>query len=170
VGGGRAEAAVSDRSEEAHEVYAEMVALRARIEAGELPWSALADYFTDDAVYIDSAWGRFEGRDTIMRFMDDSMAGLADWVFPEEWTMVDGDRVVSMWWNELPGARADGSKYRVPGVSILRYAGDRKFDYEFDIFNMAHIMEVLKESGWTPTGPMQPAPEQPVRDITPPLR
>jgi ketosteroid isomerase-like protein len=159
-----------DQADEARATYAEMVALRARIEAGELPWSALADYFTEDAVYIDSAWGRYEGHAEIAKFMDDSMAGLADWRFPEEWTTVDGNRVVSMWWNELPGRRADGSAYRVPGVSILRYAGDGKFDYEYDIFNMVQVLEVLRESGWQPTGPMNAPPEQPVRDVTPPAR
>ncbi|MFL6239972.1 MAG: nuclear transport factor 2 family protein [Actinomycetes bacterium] len=148
--------------------YREMVALRSRIEAGELPWSALADYFTDDAVYIDSAWGRYDGKAAITKFMDDSMAGLSDWRFPEEWAMADGDRVVSMWWNELPGQRADGSPYRVAGVSILRYAGDGKFDYEYDIFNMVQVLDVITESGWQPTGPMNPPPQHPNRDATPP--
>lgn len=150
--------------------YREMVALRARIETGELPWSALGDYFTDNAVYIDSAWGRYEGKAAIVKFMDDSMAGLADWTFPEEWTMADGDRVVSMWWNQLPGQRADGSPYRVAGLSILRYAGDGKFDYEYDVFNMVQVLEVIAESGWQPTGRMNPPPQQPNRDATPPPR
>jgi ketosteroid isomerase-like protein len=161
---------MADRTAEARATYDEMVALRARIEAGELPWSALGDYFTDNAVYIDSAWGRYEGKDAIAEFMDASMAGLGDWTFPEEWTMADGDRVVSMWWNELPGTRADGSKYRVPGMSILRYAGDGKFDYEYDIFNMVQVLEVISESGWQPTGDMNPPPQQPNRDVSFPAR
>ena len=85
-----------------------MVATRDRIERGELPWSALASYFTENAVYIDSAWGRFEGLPAIKQFMVDSMMGLDDWRFPEEWTMADGDRVVSMWWNQLPGTEQMG--------------------------------------------------------------
>jgi hypothetical protein len=52
-----------------------MVATRDRIEGGELPWSALTAYFTDDAVYIDSAWGRFEGLPAIEQFMVESMMG-----------------------------------------------------------------------------------------------
>lgn len=147
-----------------------MVALRGRIEQGELAWSALADYFTEDAVYIDSAWGRFEGRKAIGRFMDDSMVGLDDWRFPEEWTTAEGDRVVSMWWNQLPGARPDGSPYRVAGVSVLRYAGDGKFDYEYDIFNMQQVIEVIAESGWKPTAPMNAPPNRPDRNATPPVR
>ena len=161
---------MADRTAEARETYAEMVALRSRIEAGELSWSALADYFTDDAVYIDSAWGRYEGRAAITKFMDESMAGLDDWRFPEEWTMADGDRVVSMWWNELPGTRADGTPYRVAGLSILRYAGNKKFDYEYDVFNMVQVLDVIAESGWQPTGPMNTPPAKPNRDTSFPTR
>lgn len=90
-----------DRTQEALATYKQMVAIRGRIEAGELAWSALGDYFTEDAVYIDSAWGRFAGQPAIKRFIEDSMVGLDDWRFPEEWTMADGDPVVSMWWNQL---------------------------------------------------------------------
>ena len=107
----------TDLAHEALKTFEEMIALRKRIVAGEAPWSALADYFTEDAVYIDSAWGRYEGRDAILTFMDASMAGLNDWVFPEHWTMADGDRVVSYWSNILPGKRPDGSAYEVPGIS-----------------------------------------------------
>jgi len=161
---------VIDLTEEALATYREMVAVRDRIEQGELPWSALADYFTENAVYIDSAWGRFEGRPAIEQFMSDSMAGLDDWRFPEEWTMADGDRVVSMWWNQLPSRRPDGSAYRVAGISILRYVGNGRFDYEYDVFNMKQILEVIAESGWTPTGPMNAPPDPPNRDSTPPPR
>jgi len=75
---------VTDRTEAALATYRQMVATRDRIEGGELPWSALADYFTENAVYIDSAWGRFEGLSAIRQFMADSMMGLEDWRFPED--------------------------------------------------------------------------------------
>ena len=85
--------------------------------------------------------------------------------------MADRDRVVSMWWNQLPGTRADGSTYQVAGISVLRYAGDSKFDYEYDVFNMKQILEVIAESGWRPTGPMNACPPSPPnRDATPPPR
>jgi len=161
---------VPDGTDDALAAYRKMVATRDRIEAGELPWSALSDYFTEDAVYIDSAWGRAEGRDAITQFLDKSMAGLDDWRFPEEWTMADGDRVVSMWWNQLPGHRTDGTPYRVAGVSILRYVGDGKFDYEYDIFNMQEVGEVMADSAWKPTAKMNAPPANPNRDTTPPAR
>ena len=41
--------------------------LRDRIDAGLEPdaFGALADFYTEDAVYIDGAWGRLEGREVV---------------------------------------------------------------------------------------------------------
>jgi hypothetical protein len=58
----------------------------------------------------------------------------------------------------------------VAGISVLRYAGEGKFDYEYDVFNMQQILEVIAESGWKPTGPMNAPPDPPNRDATPPPR
>ncbi len=44
--------------------------VRRRIDAGELPWDALAQFFTDDCVYIDPAWGRVEGIGPVSEFFD----------------------------------------------------------------------------------------------------
>ena len=51
--------------------------LRRRIDEGLEPdaFGVLADFYTEDAVYVDGAWGRLEGRDTIARWLVDSMAG-----------------------------------------------------------------------------------------------
>jgi ketosteroid isomerase-like protein len=126
------------------------VALRARIAARELDWTALAELFTDDAVYIDPAWGRVQGIENLKEFFDESMRGLEDWDFPIEYTAIDGDTVVIKWDQLLPGTRPDGSRYSQSGVSTLVYAGDGKFSYEEDLLNMAHVLEDLKASGWRP--------------------
>ena len=157
------------RTAEARVAYERYVAARDRVERGELAWSEIAEeFFTDDVVFVDPAWGRTSGREAVASFMDRSMTGLDDWSFPEEWTMVDGDRVVSFWWNRLPGTRADGSPYQAPGVSILHYAGDGRFSYELDLLNMAEVAELLTDSGWMPAGDMHLPPERPDRDPTPP--
>ena len=136
---------------------------RGKIEAGELGWEALAEFFTDDATFVDPAWGRIEGRDAIVTFLRDSMAGLEDWTFPLEWEVVDGDWLVTGWQNRLPGRRADGSYYQAPGMSRILYAGGGKFSFEQDLLNMVHVIEVIKESGWRPkTRPNKP-PHAPVR-------
>jgi ketosteroid isomerase-like protein len=133
------------------------IALRARIEDGDATWIDLADFFTDDAVYIDPAWGRIQGIEEIRAFLVDSMRGLEDWRFPMRFAAIEGDDVVTVWTQVLPGQRDDGEPYRQTGVSILRYAGDGKFSYEEDLLNMAHVLEDLGASGWRP-GPGFTAP------------
>jgi hypothetical protein len=59
----------SHSREEILETYERYVSTRDRVEAGELGWQALADFFTEDATFIDPAWGRIEGRDAIRQFL-----------------------------------------------------------------------------------------------------
>ncbi|WP_436793993.1 nuclear transport factor 2 family protein [Actinospongicola halichondriae] len=153
---------IEDEARTAYTAYCET---RTKIVAGDLPWSALEDHFTDDAVFIDPAWGRVEGIDALREFWVESMMGLEGWRFPEAWTMVEGNRVVSMWWQEM-GDDADGKPVKCPGISILYYAGDGRFAYEHDLMNMAHVMEGVTASGWTPTGEFNMPPTDPNRDVS----
>ena len=159
----------TDTSAEARATYDRYVAERGRAERGEIAWSELADaFFTDDAVFVDPAWGRADGREAIARFMDESMAGLEGWTFPEEFAMSDGQRVVALWWNRLEGTGPDGRALQAPGVSVMHYAGDGRFSYELDILNMAEVIEVIGAAGWTPSAAFNAPPRHPVRDTTPP--
>src|SRR5688572_23774886 len=88
------------------------VALRRQIDAGDATWVDLSRFFTDDAVYIDPAWGRVEGLDEIRAFFVESMRGLEDWRFPIRFTAIEGDDVVTVWDQVLPGERPDGRPYR----------------------------------------------------------
>ena len=137
--------------------------MRDEIDAGRRGWEDLAEFFTEDAVYIDPAWGRIEGREAIRRFMVESMSGLEGWTFPREWTGIEGDRLVSVWQNRLPGARPDGSPWQALGVSVLTYAGRGLFSSEEDVLNMAHVLELIRESGWKPGPGFTPPPAKPVR-------
>lgn len=150
--------------EEIRAAYRRYVETRDRIEAGELAWDALGEFFTEDAVFIDPAWGRVDGLPAIQKFLKESMAGLEDWTFPEQWTMVDGDRLVSFWWNRLGGRRPDGTPYQAPGVSILEYAGGGRFKSELDLLNMTHVVELIRESGWRPPAHFNPPPRTPRRE------
>ena len=82
---------------------------------------------------------------------------------------VDGDYLLTGWQNRLPGRRPDGTYYQAPGMSRLHYVGDGKFDYEQDLINMIHMLEVMKESGWKPGEGFQNPPRDRVRlcDWTP---
>ncbi len=136
--------------------------VRERVESGEIGWDALADLFTEEATYIDPAWGRFVGREAIRRFMHDSMQGLNGWTFPVEWVTIDGDRIIIKFWNRLPGRRSDGTYYEAPGIQTLIYAGDGKFSFDEDLLNMVHVMDLIEESGWIP-GPEVKMPEKVIR-------
>jgi ketosteroid isomerase-like protein len=126
------------------------LAARKRAEAGETGWDVLADFFTDDATFVDPAWGRVEGIENIRTFLKESMAGLDGWTFPHEWALIDGARVVTHWQNRLPGQRADGTPYQAPGITVMIYAGDGKFSSEEDLLNMVHVTEEIQASGWRP--------------------
>lgn len=140
--------------------------LRERIEAGEATWIDLAGLFTDDAVYIDPAWGRVQGIDKIREFLVESMRGLEDWRFPIQFAAIDGDDVVTVWRQVLPGRRPDGRPFEQTGVSLLRYAGEGKFSFEEDILNMHHVLEDLASSEWRPGPGFIAPPPNPDRDIT----
>ena len=119
--------------------------LRRRIDAGEEQgWTGIADFFTDDCVYIDPAWGRIEGIAELRTFLDESMRGLEDWKFPVEYVAIEGDTVVIKWTQVSPGTREDGSAYEQSGYSTLVYAGDGKFSYEEDLLNMTHVLELVE--------------------------
>ncbi len=146
--------------EAAHDRY---LRTRDAIDAGELPWVALAQHFTEDATFIDPAWGRIQGLPAVREFLEKSMAGLEDWKFPSQWRAIEGNRVVGAWKNRLPGRRADGTFYEAQGLSILVYAGGGKFSYEEDLLNMVHIFELIAESGWTPGPRVNMPPPKPKR-------
>jgi len=139
--------------------------LRRRIDAGEESgFGVLADFYTEDAVYVDTAWGRIEGREAIARWLEESMVGLGEWKFPIEFTAIEGNDVVVKWTQIIPGTRPDGRPYTQSGYSRLIYAGDGKFSYEEDVYNMVQVLEDIAASGWQPTEPMNVPPAEPDRD------
>lgn len=152
---------------EALDTYGRFVALRDEIDAGREAWSRLADFFTEDAAYIDPAWGRVEGRGSIRDFFERSMAGLTGhgWSTPQNWTMVCGPRLVSQW-DQILGKKADGTPWLVPGLSILYYAGGGLFCYSHDMLNMAHVFETMKAMQWQPPPIANMPPRHPNRDVS----
>ncbi len=151
-----------DVEHEARATYQRFVAMRDDIDAGKHGWDKLADFFTEDAVYIDPAWGRQETREGIRKFFVASMAGLTgyNWSTPERWIMTDGHRLVSQW-DQVMGTGNDGSPWSVPGLSILYYAGDGLFCYSHDYLNMTAIGETLKAMQWQPPSEFNMPPANP---------
>ena len=159
----------SDIERESRTAYQRFVATRNEIDRGDKGWSALADFFTEDAAYIDPAWGRIDGRESIREFFVKSMAGLTGhgWSTPENWTMTSGHRLVSQW-DQILGHKEDGTPWLVPGLSILYYAGDGLFCYSHDMLDMSQIRRTLKAMDWqAPAGfERPPRPPNPNHDVS----
>jgi ketosteroid isomerase-like protein len=118
-------------------------------------WSAWADSFVDDAVYLEHEHGTFYGRDAMREWILESMHATRGMTFPVEWHVIDDDRVIWYGWNQfpqLPGHAA--SDFQFACVSILRYAGDGKWASQEDIYNakeaeavFADYVEAANEAG-----------------------
>ena len=141
------------------------VAVREAVDAGTENWHALLELFTDDAVYVDPAWGRVEGKPAIAQFFTESMTGLEDWKFPIDAVGIDGDQVLVKFRQVLPGMHPDGRPYEHSGISHLVYGGDGKFRYCGDVLNMTHVMEDLRTMNFRPPPGMGAPPALPNRDF-----
>lgn len=153
---------MGDRAGELAAVLEDYLAFRRDVDEKKAPWSDLVRFFTDDAVFVDPAWGRIQGIDAIREFLVDSMTGIEEWTFPVDRLYVDGDEVIVKYRQVLPDGRQQS------GYSTLVYAGDGKFRYEEDVLNMQHVIADLVASGFRPPPGMQQPPEDPDRDFSVP--
>jgi hypothetical protein len=150
--------------------WSHVLETREKIARGEAQWADVADHFTEDGVYIDPVWGRYVGREAIRKFMHDCMVGFEDWVFPTLWTVVRDNLVICAFWSRVPGKLPDGSDPDCFSLSLAIYAGDGKFCYENDVFNMAELAVLIADSGWSPPATSFPPPAKPDRNQRPPVR
>ena len=108
-------------------------------------WKNWGDTFTPDATYVEHHEGTFVGRANILAWLVPVMARCKGWVYPIEWTAIDGNRVVYRWLNRLPGKRPDGSYYEFPGLSVSVYAGNGQWSYQEDVYNWEIAEKVIKD-------------------------
>lgn len=114
-------------------------------------WSRLGEFYTDDAVYsyVGLAAGGLvdaRGRDAIVELvLRRDMEPYRGWTYPYDWIAIDGNRVITKWWNRAPGTHPDGRAIQCPGMSVLEYAGDGKFKSQFDLFDRLSVQEVRDE-------------------------
>ena len=123
------------------------------VERGEaMNWSAWADQFTDDALYVEHELGTFEGRDAIRRWLVPVMAPLVGWQYPIHWHLVGDGKVVTYWENVMPSPPGDDRRHSFFGISVLTYGGDGKWSRQEDVYNgkeMEAAMQVWLAAGGT---------------------
>lgn len=124
-------------------------------------WSPWADKFTEDASYVEHAYGRLEGREAIRDWIVKVMAPFPMMDFPMDWHMVDADRgwVVFQCQNRLPHPTDPaGSPFQFPSWTLLHYSGENLWSYEEDMYNAVEAAEVVQ--AWMAAGGRFAAPEQ----------
>lgn len=117
--------------------------------AGSGEWARFADLFTEDATYVEHAYGRFEGREAIRAWIVRTMTtfpGSAMPHFPIDWYVVDEERgrIVCEVWNDLPDL-GDGHRHGASNLTILTYAGDGLWSGEEDVYNPATFLRATKK-------------------------
>jgi ketosteroid isomerase-like protein len=119
------------------------------VDSGD--WATYAEFFTEDATYIEHTYGRFAGREEIRKWIVETMTtfpGTAMIAFPPVWYSVDEEKgwIIGEFATVMrdPG---DGSTHEATNLTILRYAGDNLWHNEEDWYNPAHFFTLLTRWG-----------------------
>jgi hypothetical protein len=114
---------------------------RARDEASRTgDWSIWAAVFTEDAHYIEHAFGEFNGRVAICDWITKVMAPFPHMTFPQDWVAFDEERsaIVFQCQNRLEHPTdPQGEPFQFPSWTRLIYAGNGLFSEEEDVYNPA---------------------------------
>ena len=134
-------ARVSEGQFSAEEIAEAYAAMHARVQhyAATGEWHAFADNFTEDAEYVEHAFGTFRGRDEIRAWSVPTMTTFPGGImtgFPLAWQVVDApsSRLICEVRNLMPDP-GDGSQLEESNLTIMTYAGDGLFSREEDVYN-----------------------------------
>lgn len=113
----------------------------ARIESQNTnDWTIWASRFTEDAHYIEHAYGEMHGRAAIADWICKVMSPFPDMTFPQDWVVFDEENgaVVFQCQNRLPHPTdPDGPPFQFPNWTRLVYGGDGLWKSEEDVYNPA---------------------------------
>lgn len=100
-------------------------------------WSPFADLFTEDVTYIEHAYGTFDNREDVRRWIVNVMKPFPHMRFPHEWIAFDeeNDAIVVGIRNVLDHPTEAGVEFGFPNVTRVVYAGNGLFSSEEDIYN-----------------------------------
>lgn len=115
-------------------------------------WDWIADeFYAENCQYLCEYGGTLRvlanGRAEIKatHYGREMRVGWEGWSFPIERYAVNGNRIITHWWNRGPGRRADGGYYQTPGVSFITVGEDGLFIEQLDLFDLAHQMHLCDE-------------------------
>ena len=102
-------------------------------------WDEFCLNFTEDAEYVEHAFGTFRGREAIREWSVRTMTSFPGGVmigFPLAWQVVDVDssRLICEVRNLMPDPGV-GTHLEEPNLTIMTYAGDGLFSREEDVYN-----------------------------------
>ena len=103
-------------------------------------WNIWADVFTEDADYVEHAYGVFKGREQIRDWITKVMAPFPHMTFPQNWVAYDEEAaaIVFQCQNRLEHPTDPGGEpFQFPSWTRLVYAGGGKFSSEEDVYNPA---------------------------------
>ena len=133
--------AVSERRFSAEEITEAYAAVHERVQgycdSGD--WTGFADNFTEDAEYVEHAFGTFRGREEIRAWSVRTMTSFPGGImtgFPLAWQVVDvpTSRLICEVRNLMPDP-GDGTMLEEPNLTIMTYAGGGLFSREEDVYN-----------------------------------
>lgn len=109
-------------------------------------WTDFCLNFTEDAEYVEHAFGTFRGREEIRDWSVRTMTSFPGSVmtgFPLAWQVLDVDtsRIVCEVRNLMPDP-GDGSHHEEPNITIVTYAGDGLFSREEDVYNPMRFLKM----------------------------
>jgi hypothetical protein len=116
-------------------------------------WRRWAALFTEDARYVEHAYGEFRGRQAIADWIVGVMEPFPTMSFPNDWVIYDPEQgfVVFQCQNRLPHPTdPNGPPFQFPTWTKLDYSGNGLWSCEEDIYNPKNAAEVIQ--AWIKAG------------------
>lgn len=117
-------------------------------ESGD--WSPWADIHSEDGLWVEHHLGTQRGREEIRRVICEVMKPVPMMYFPVEWHMIEGSRVASYIWQQMPDPRGGEEIYRFGNITVLEYAGEGLWSFQEDLYNPNEAAEMMKR--WMQAG------------------
>ncbi len=113
-------------------------------------WAPWADVHTEDGLWVEHHLGTHRGREAIRETIIEVMKPVPMMYFPVEWFIIDGNRVASYIWQQMPDPKGGDDTYRFGCITVLDYAGNGLWSLQEDVYNPNEANEMMK--AWMAAG------------------